>query len=74
MSGIGDFQDRVNNTLGQGWNFQVDRPHDEKPAHVDLTRILQDLGGADKCEVDFNGNVIGGSTQIGRIKMPWDPA
>lgn len=71
MSDIGNFQKRVNNLIGPEFNFQIDRPHDGKPEHVDLTRRLPDIGGADKAEVDFNGNVIGGLTMIGQTKMKW---
>lgn len=55
-------------------NVHVDRAHDGKPEHVDLTRRLPEVGGADKVEVDFDGNVIGGSTHAGPVKMPWEPA
>lgn len=71
MRDIGKFQKDVNGLLGPEYNFQIDRPHDGKSEHVDLTRVLRNIGGADKVEVDFNGNVIGGSTQIGPIKMKW---
>ncbi|MCP4700371.1 MAG: hypothetical protein GY862_26490 [Gammaproteobacteria bacterium] len=70
MSNIGDFQNKVNNTLGQDFNFQIDRPHDGKPEHVDLTVKIPGIG-ADKVEVGFNGNVIGGSSHIGPQKIKW---
>ncbi len=69
MSKIGDFQNRVNNTLGPDFNFQIDRPHGDKPSHVDLATRFP--GGADKVEVGFDGNVIGGSTHIGPTKIKW---
>ena len=69
MSKIGKFQDRVNGLTGSNFNFQIDRPHGGKPAHVDLSSRV--WGGVDKLEVDFNGNVIGGATQIGKTKMKW---
>jgi hypothetical protein len=70
----GDFQDRVNDMLGKDYNIHVDRPHGDKPCHVDLTKILPlpDLGGADKVAVDQYGNVVGGSTQIGKFKYDWE--
>jgi len=71
MSAIGDFQNRVNGVIGPSTKFQIDRPHADKPDHVDLTQILPDIGAADKVEVDFSGNVIGGSTQVGSTKMNW---
>ncbi len=70
MSDIGKFQNRVNNTLGNDFNFQVDRPHAGKPEHIDLTRRLPGVG-ADKVEIDFHGNVIGGSTFVGKQKINW---
>jgi len=70
MSGIGDFQKQVNNTIGSDLNFQIDRAHAGKAKHVDLTARIPGLG-ADKAEVDFNGNVLRGSTQIGPTKMKW---
>ena len=70
MSKIGNFQNKVNGTLGQDFNFQIDRPHAEKPVHVDLTVRIPGLG-TDKVEVDFNGNVLGGSTHIGPKKLIW---
>lgn len=70
MSGIGDFQNKVNNTLGPDFNFQIDRPHAGKDEHVDLTVRIPSMG-ADKVEIDFNGNVIGGSTNIGLTKLNW---
>lgn len=70
MSGIGDFQKNVRETLGPDFNFQVDRAHGGKPKHVDLTVRIPGLG-AEKVEVDFNGNVIGGSTQVGSKKIDW---
>ncbi len=70
MSGIGDFQKKVKDMLGPDFNFQIDRPHDGKPEHIDLTVRIPGLG-ADKVEVDFNGNVIGGSTHIGPKKIKW---
>ena len=70
MSKIGNFQNKVNNTLGKDFNFQVDRSHADKPKHVDLTVKIPGIG-ADKVEVDFDGNIIGGSTQIGSQKIKW---
>lgn len=70
MSGIGDFQKQVNNTIGSDFNFQIDCAHAGKPEHVDLTARIPGLG-ADKVDVDFNGNVLGGSTQIGPTKITW---
>lgn len=69
MSGIGDFQNRVNGTLGPNFNFQIDRAHADKPDHVDLSARI--LGGVDKVEVSHDGNVIGGCTQIGNARMNW---
>jgi len=69
MSKIGDFQKQVKSTLGSNFNFQIDRSHAGKPEHVDLTTKFS--GGADKVEVDFSGNVIGGSTQIGKTRINW---
>ena len=71
MSDIGDYQDRVKNLIGSDFNFQIDRPHDDKQEHVDLTYRIPEIGGADKVEVDWNGNVTGGSTQIGNKKISW---
>ncbi len=68
---MNDFQSRVNDMLKPDSNFQVDRPHAMKPEHVDLTAILPSMRGADKVEVDFNGDVIGGSTQVGPTKISW---
>ncbi len=70
MSEIGDFQDRVNNLIGPDFNFQIDRPHAGKIEHVDITARIPNIG-ADKVEVDFNGNIIGGSTHIGPMKLNW---
>lgn len=70
MSGIGDFQKTVKDTLGPDFNFQIDRAHEGKEKHVDLTVRIPGLG-ADKVEVDFNGNVLRGSTQIGSKKIKW---
>jgi len=58
--GIGPFQDDVNDLIGEDFNFQLDRPHGDKPQHVDLTRRFG--MGADKVEVDWDGSVIGGTT------------
>ncbi|EDN68647.1 hypothetical protein BGP_0473 [Beggiatoa sp. PS] len=71
MSNIGEFQDKVKNTLGPSFNFQIDKPHDGKPVHVDLTTVIPNIGGADKVGVDFNGNIIDGSTHIGPQKIKW---
>jgi HSP20 family molecular chaperone IbpA len=70
MSGNAEFQSRVRKTLGEGFNFQVDRAHDGKPEHVDLTIRIPGLG-ADKVEIDFNGNVLGGSTWSGTRSLKW---
>jgi len=61
MSEIGKFQNRVKDLIGPNFNFQVDRAHGEKEKHVDLTVRIPSVG-ADKADVDFNGNVVGGST------------
>lgn len=56
-------------------NIHVDRPHAGKPAHLDFTRKKLDfLGtlGADKVEVDYDGDIIGGSSQIGKFKFDWE--
>ncbi len=53
------------------FNFQLDRAHGGKPEHVDLTRILSEMGGADTVQVDYNGNVLGGTTNVGGQKLPW---
>lgn len=71
MSNIGEFQDRVNELVGPNVNFQLDRAHAGKPDHVDLTAVLRDFGVADKVEVDGDGNVGGGSTQLGPYKFNW---
>lgn len=71
MSSIGEFQESVNGLLGKDFNFQVDRAHAGKEEHVDLVTRLPEIKGADKVEVDFNGNVKGGSTHVGNIKMDW---
>ena len=70
MNSTGDFQDRVRQTIGKDFNFQIDRPHDGKPKHIDLTARIPRLG-ADKVEVDFQGNVLGGTTQIGKKNIKW---
>lgn len=70
MSGIGNFQNKVNNMLSPDFNFQPDRPHAGKSEHADLTVRIPGFG-ADKVEVGFNGNVIGGSTNIGPKKLNW---
>jgi hypothetical protein len=70
MSKIGDFQKSVKGILGNDFNFQIDSAHGEKPDHVDLTVKILGIG-ADKVEVDLNGNVIGGLTQIGPKKLKW---
>ena len=70
LSDTGQFQRSVRTLLGDQFNFQLDRSHDGKPQHADLTARLRDIG-ADKVEVDFNGNVIGGSTQIGKSTLKW---
>ena len=69
MGNIGDFQKDVNGLVGSDFNFAIDRPHGNKPVHVDLTSKFS--GGADKVDVDFSGNIIGGSTHIGPTKMNW---
>ena len=69
MRDTGDFQDRVRNLIGPNFNFQIDRPHDDKPVHIDLTSKLP--GGADKAEINYDGDIIGGSTSVGPIKMDW---
>lgn len=46
-------------------NIRRDRAHDGKPEHIDMTRVIPEIGGADRVAVDFEGNVIGRSTQIG---------
>lgn len=66
----GEFQRDVRETIGGNFNFQIDRAHDGKPEHVDLTSILP-YGVADKVEVDHNGNVIGGTTQLGKETFRW---
>ena len=71
MKKIGEFQNDVKSLLGDNYNFQVDRAHAGKDKHVDLTVRLPEISGADKVEVDFNGNVIGGSTNIGNVKLNW---
>lgn len=71
MSETGKFQERVNNLIGSDFNFQIDRAHAGKSQHVDLSALISNLGAADKVEVDYNGNVIGGTTQIGSVKMKW---
>ena len=71
MRSFSEFQNDVNNLLGDNTNFQIDRPHAGKDEHVDLTPIIPKIGGADKVEVDFHGNVIGGFTQIGKTKLNW---
>jgi len=70
MSEIGKFQNRVKDLIGPNFNFQVDRAHGEKDKHVDLTVRIPGVG-ADKAEVDFNGNVVGGSAYIGPKKVVW---
>ena len=72
MEGTESFQKRVKDTIGPDFNFQLDRAHGPKPVHVDLTSRIPNLG-ADKVEVDFQGNVRGGSTQIGTQKLNWKP-
>lgn len=62
MRSISELQKDVKNLLGDDMNFQIDRPHSGKEKHVDFTTITPQIGGADKVEVDFNGNVIGGLT------------
>lgn len=52
-------------------NIRPDRAHDDKPKHTDMTRKLPELGGSDKVEVDDEGKVIGGSTQVGKAKINW---
>lgn len=69
MSGIGDFQNRVNDTLGPDFNFQIDRAHAGKSDHVDLSVTVP--GGVDKVEVSHDGTVLGGCTQIGNARMNW---
>ena len=62
--------------MDQRDNIRRDRAHDGKPEHIDMTRpipqIIPETGGADKVEVDYQGNVIGGATQVGRQKMDWN--
>lgn len=70
MSKTGKFQDDVRKTLGSRFNFQLDSAHGGKPIHVDLTARMPRIG-ADKVEVDYDGNVIGGTTQIGRTQLKW---
>lgn len=53
-------------------NFHFDRPHAGKTLHVDLTQPLPSIFGADKVEVDANGNVLGGTTFIGKKKIKWE--
>lgn len=53
------------------FNIRGDRAHDGKPEHIDMTVKLPEIAGADKVAVDFEGNVIGGSTQVGKTKGTW---
>lgn len=68
---IGRFQNDVRDLLGPDLNFGIDEAHAGKPRHVNLTARLPEIGGADSVEVDENGNVIGGYTQIGPKKLNW---
>jgi len=36
-----------------------------------ITDLRKEIGGIDKIRIDNEGNVLGGETQIGKIKMPW---
>jgi hypothetical protein len=72
MSDIKEFQNDVRDLIGGEFNFSLDQPHADKPEHIDLTARFE--GGADKVEVDFNGDVIGGSTQIGPVNLKWNPS
>lgn len=71
MSNVGEFQNKVNSMLGNDFNFQLDRAHGVKPVHVDLTVKLPTIEGSDKVSVDFDGNVLGGSTSVGKTKINW---
>lgn len=53
-------------------NIRPDRAHAGKPEHIDFTRRLLDIGGADKVEVNYCGDIIGGSTYVGKTKMYWE--
>lgn len=67
MRNLGDFQKDVRKLVGPDTNFAIDGSHGGKPVHVDLTSKFTD--GADKVAVDYNGNIIGGSTHIGPMKL-----
>jgi hypothetical protein len=71
MSDTGQFLRDVNELLGDSGRFQLDPEHADKPPHCNLTAPLPEISGADSVEVDMNGNVIGGFTQIGSAKLPW---
>lgn len=65
--GLSYYQKKVRRLLGDDFNFQIDTPHGGKPEHVDLTSRF--MGGADKIEVDRDGNIIGGSVRYGKAKI-----
>lgn len=74
MSDFKEFQNDVRDLIGGEQNFSIDKPHGNKPEHIDLTTKFNtetNIIGADKVEIDFGGNIIGGSTQINKIKLPW---
>ena len=70
MNDISNFQANVSKSLGNSFNFSIDRAHANKPVHADFTYKIPGFG-ADKTEVDFNGNIIGGSTHIGHQQLKW---
>ncbi len=44
----------------------------EEPHRDIITDFRKEIGGIDKIRIDNEGNVLGGETQISKIKMTWD--
>jgi hypothetical protein len=45
--------------------------------HADLTTVIPELGeygGADQARVSPDGSLMGGTTNVGKIKIDWDSA
>jgi len=60
-----DFKDglKIHNDLdnkkeGPHWDVMVD--------------LRNEIGGIDKIRIDNEGNILGGETQIGKKKLPWN--
>jgi len=53
-------------------NIHMDRAHGDYPEHLDMTRRLPDFGGSDQVRVNSDGDILDGTTHIGKLKLPWE--